>query len=171
MPFNNCVVPAGINGPSAIFITSDGQPLLNNVIDRATSQLVAGPTMVFIDSQTQTLGQVARPDDPNEASSSPPSSSPSGGSDDPISNPSTTTISGPALQSIIQSASATATASGNAPPPSSTSTTSTSTSSSPPSDGSALPGENTTQGPIDGGAVTVNGWETVTSIPVPGSSD
>lgn len=60
LPFDNCVVPAGINGPVAIFITSDGQPLLNNVRDRATTQLVAGPLMAFIDTQPQMLGQLAR---------------------------------------------------------------------------------------------------------------
>ncbi|PPR03319.1 hypothetical protein CVT24_012595 [Panaeolus cyanescens] len=60
LPFNACVVPEGINGPVAIFITSDSQPLLNNVRDRATTQLVAGPTIAFIDTRPQTLGQLAR---------------------------------------------------------------------------------------------------------------
>jgi len=55
-PFNSCVVPSGINGPVAIFITSDGQPLINNVVDRATTQLVAGPLLTFIDTQSQMLG-------------------------------------------------------------------------------------------------------------------
>ncbi|KAF8811855.1 hypothetical protein BYT27DRAFT_7252377 [Phlegmacium glaucopus] len=56
-PFNSCVVPPGINGPVAIFITSDGQPLINNVVDRATTQLVAGPLLTFIDTQPQKLGE------------------------------------------------------------------------------------------------------------------
>ena len=56
-PFNTCVVPSGINGPVAIFITSDGQPLINNVVDRATTQLVAGPLLTFIDTQPQILGE------------------------------------------------------------------------------------------------------------------
>jgi hypothetical protein len=56
-PFNNCVVPSGINGPVAVFITSDGQPLINNVVDRATTQLVAGPLLTFIDTQPQVLGE------------------------------------------------------------------------------------------------------------------
>ena len=56
-PFNSCVVPSGINGPVAVFITSDGQPLINNVIDRATTQLVAGPLLTFIDTQPQILGE------------------------------------------------------------------------------------------------------------------
>ncbi|KAH6915493.1 ferritin-like domain-containing protein [Coprinopsis sp. MPI-PUGE-AT-0042] len=59
-PINDCVVPSDINGPVAIFVTSDAQPLLNNVRDRATTQLVAGPALAFIDIQPQTIGQLAR---------------------------------------------------------------------------------------------------------------
>ena len=55
-PFNNCVVPSGINGPVAVFITSDDQPLINNVVDRAISQLVAGPLLTFVDTHPQILG-------------------------------------------------------------------------------------------------------------------
>ncbi|KAH6896488.1 ferritin-like domain-containing protein [Coprinopsis sp. MPI-PUGE-AT-0042] len=54
-PINDCVVPSDINGPVAIFVTSDAQPLLNNVRDRATTQLVAGPALAFIDIQPQTI--------------------------------------------------------------------------------------------------------------------
>lgn len=57
LPFNSCAVPPGINGPVAVFITSDDQPLINNVVDRATSQLVAGPLIVFVDTQSQILGK------------------------------------------------------------------------------------------------------------------
>ncbi len=60
LPLKDCVIPQGINGPVAIFITSDGQPLINNVRDRATSQLIAGPTIAFVDTQPQLLGQLAR---------------------------------------------------------------------------------------------------------------
>ncbi|KAF8075842.1 ferritin-like domain-containing protein [Lyophyllum atratum] len=60
LPMTQCVVPEGINGPVAIFITSDGQPLLNNVRDRATNKLIAGPTLAFIDTKPQMLGQIAR---------------------------------------------------------------------------------------------------------------
>jgi hypothetical protein len=70
LPFNNCVVPPGINGPVAIFITSDGQPLINNVRDRASTQLVAGPTMTFIDTQPQTLGSLVRGNNSDVASTS-----------------------------------------------------------------------------------------------------
>lgn len=58
LPFSQCVVPQGINGPVAIFITSDDQPLLGNVVDRATVDVVAGPTLAFIDTQPQTINQL-----------------------------------------------------------------------------------------------------------------
>ncbi|KAK7471219.1 hypothetical protein VKT23_002628 [Stygiomarasmius scandens] len=60
LPIDQCTVPPNVNGPVAIFITSDDQPLVNNVRDRATSQLVAGPTMAFIDIEPQMLGQMLR---------------------------------------------------------------------------------------------------------------
>lgn len=60
LPMSQCVVPEGINGPVAIWITSDGQPLLNNLRDRATTQMIAGPTFAFIDTQPELLGQLAR---------------------------------------------------------------------------------------------------------------
>jgi len=62
LPLKDCIVPKGINGPVAIWITSDGQPLVNDVRDRATSQLIAGPTIAFVDTQPQLLGQLARLD-------------------------------------------------------------------------------------------------------------
>lgn len=60
LPMSECVVPQGINGPVALWVTSDGQPLINNVRDRATTQIVAGPALAFIDTQPQMLGQLAR---------------------------------------------------------------------------------------------------------------
>jgi len=60
LPFNQCVVPEGITGPVALWVTSDNQPLLNNPVDRDQSKIVAGPTMAFIDNQPQVLGQLVR---------------------------------------------------------------------------------------------------------------
>ena len=60
LPLSQCMVPDGINGPVALWVTSDPQPLLNDPVDRATDKLVAGPTVAFIDSKTQILGQMAR---------------------------------------------------------------------------------------------------------------
>ena len=59
LPFNQCVVPQGVEGPVGIFITADNQPLNNNVRDRATQPVLAGPTMAFIDTQKQLLAQLA----------------------------------------------------------------------------------------------------------------
>ncbi|TFY73227.1 hypothetical protein EWM64_g10785, partial [Hericium alpestre] len=57
MPMNSCVVPASIQGPVAIFITSDDQPLNNNARDRGSNGLVAGPAMAFID-KAEALGSL-----------------------------------------------------------------------------------------------------------------
>jgi len=153
LPYDQCVVPQGINGPVAIFITSDGQPLINNVRDRATTQLVAGPTMAFIDTQPQMLGQLARSDGNSQVAST-----------------STATIS-PAQASAIISAAGTstadasvasATASADAST-SSASSNSTSSSSSDGSDASQTPGgPNNFTGQSADGSVTVDGWTNVT---------
>ncbi|KAJ7087282.1 ferritin-like domain-containing protein [Mycena belliarum] len=60
LPLDKCVVPEGINGPVALWITSDNNPLVNNVVNRATTQQVAGPAILFIDSQPEMLGQLVR---------------------------------------------------------------------------------------------------------------
>ncbi|KAK0453048.1 hypothetical protein EV421DRAFT_1730197 [Armillaria borealis] len=96
LPLSACVVPQGIDGPVALFITSDSQPLLNNVRDRATTQLVAGPTMAFVDSSPQTIGQLVR---------SSVASSASNGSNGTV-TVTTSTISPDQASSIIASASA-----------------------------------------------------------------
>jgi hypothetical protein len=57
-PIGNCIVPQGINGPVAIWITPDNQPLLNNLQDRQTQTVVAGPTVLFVDTVGDTLGQL-----------------------------------------------------------------------------------------------------------------
>jgi len=88
LPFNNCVVPKGINGPVVIWITSDGQPLLNDVHDRATSQLIAGPAIIFVDTQPQLLGQLARLNPSNPT---------------PITTTSTTTLSPAQVSSVVSS--------------------------------------------------------------------
>ncbi|KAG2014059.1 hypothetical protein CC2G_010907 [Coprinopsis cinerea AmutBmut pab1-1] len=75
-PIDDCVVPDDINGPVAIFVTSDGQPLVNNVRDRATTQLVAGPALAFIDIAPQTIGAIARGG--NGASGTVPAPQPTG---------------------------------------------------------------------------------------------
>jgi hypothetical protein len=157
LPFSQCVVPQDINGPVAIFITSDGQPLLNNVRDRAQTQIIAGPTYAFIDTQPQMLGQLIRG---------------AVGSQN-VTLTSTATISPAEASSIISSVQATsttesassspssgppqatdtgATTPAPAPAPSTTPTTPVSASSTAP------PGPNMSTGPSADGKITVNGW-------------
>lgn len=65
LPLNDCIIPQDIDGPVVIWVTSDGQPLLNDIANRATSQLIAGPTVAFIDTKPQLLGQLTRQDASN----------------------------------------------------------------------------------------------------------
>jgi len=62
LPIDQCIVPTDIpiNGPVAIWVTSDSQPLLGNIRDRATAQLIAGPTFAFIDTIPEALGGLTR---------------------------------------------------------------------------------------------------------------
>jgi hypothetical protein len=60
LPFKQCTVPSGINGPVAIFVTSDSQPLAASVVQQASNSVVAGPTMAFIDTQPDMLSQTVR---------------------------------------------------------------------------------------------------------------
>lgn len=61
LPFHKCVVPKGINGPVAVFITSNGTPLANNVVTQVADTTVAGPTIVFVDSVPDKLSKLVRP--------------------------------------------------------------------------------------------------------------
>ncbi|KAG8944971.1 hypothetical protein FRC04_001323 [Tulasnella sp. 424] len=59
LPFDNCVVP-NINGPVYIFVVNGTQPLLNSQVNQATGTILAGPTLAFIDSVPETIGQVVK---------------------------------------------------------------------------------------------------------------
>lgn len=113
LPYSACTVPAGINGPVVIFITTDDQALANNVIIQATETVIAGPTMAFIDIITEDIDTIIK----SGSGSSGSGSSSSGGSNasgtataSAAENTSTTTISPGDASSIESSASATATA-------------------------------------------------------------
>ena len=133
LPLSQCTVPSGINGPVAIFITSDGQPLLNDVHDRSQKQIVAGPTLAFIDTQPQMLPQLVRM------------------GPGAIQQPSTTTqtISPAEASSLISSVSMSAmgTAAPSAMPTMSAAIS-----------GSTPGGPSMYTGPSADGSVTVNGW-------------
>jgi hypothetical protein len=60
LPIDECIVPDGINGPVAIFLTTDAQPLLADVITQNKAIILAGPALTFIDSQADALGALVR---------------------------------------------------------------------------------------------------------------
>ncbi|KAH9991669.1 ferritin-like domain-containing protein, partial [Russula compacta] len=55
LPMDKCVVPDWINGPVAILITSNDEPLNGNVVDRYSQSVVAGPVITFIDTHTDLI--------------------------------------------------------------------------------------------------------------------
>jgi len=91
LPMGQCVVPQGINGPVAIWITSDGQPLNGGAVDRQSNAIVAGPTMAFINSTPDSTSSLFRQASGNSSSSASSSSS-------------TTTVTPPEATSMIISA-------------------------------------------------------------------
>jgi hypothetical protein len=60
LPINQCVVPQGLNGAVAIWITSDDQALNGGVIDRQSNAIVAGPLLTFIDIEIDIISQMVR---------------------------------------------------------------------------------------------------------------
>lgn len=68
-PIQDCVVPEGINGPVAIFITQDPQPLATDLTIQNADAIVAGPTIAFIDTIPDALGALVRVDSPPVQSS------------------------------------------------------------------------------------------------------
>jgi len=134
LPIDECVVPEGINGGVAIWITSDNNPLANNVRDRATDKQIAGPTIAMIDSSPDMLAQLSRTS-----------------AGDANSNESTTTqtISPGEASSIIAGATSTA---------ESSSSTSGAVGNSASSGPSLSPKPILTTGPSADGHITVEGW-------------
>jgi hypothetical protein len=98
LPINNCVVPSGINGPVAIFVTSDDQPLNGNAQERASQAVVAGPTLAFIDIDQQTIGELVHP---NNSPSNLSNNSTDAGTPPPPSV--TETLSPPAASALLSS--------------------------------------------------------------------
>jgi hypothetical protein len=59
-PIDGCMVPDGIDGPVWIWLTTDGQPLAADIHIRASTQILAGPTAAFLDTQSNALGALVR---------------------------------------------------------------------------------------------------------------
>lgn len=154
LPLSACVVPQGLTGPVAIFITSDMDPLAGDPIDRATSQLVAGPTMAFLDTTPQTINTLVR-----SGSSSSSSSSGSTDASGATTVVSTSTIAVASASAVISSAeSAGATVVSGAASAAATGTTSA-TANAGQFDVVAFPGgPNEYVGPSADGTVFINGW-------------
>jgi len=59
-PISECVVPEGINGPVAIFVTNDLQPLATDLNLQNAAAIIAGPTIAFLDTIPDALGNLVR---------------------------------------------------------------------------------------------------------------
>jgi len=70
LPLSGCVVPQGLNGAVAIWITSDDQPLNGGVIDRQSNAIVAGPLLTFIDIEVDIMATLIRKKGSGSGSSS-----------------------------------------------------------------------------------------------------
>ena len=156
LPFDACIVPDGLSGAVAIYVTNDTQALANNARDRFTGNIVAGPTMAFLDGSVEALASLAKSGVVSGSSSSSGS-----GSDSAITSISTATISPDEASSIIASASATATDSA------ASADQATATAAS---DSSIPSSANTTTGASSDGAINVNGWQFVPASEVSGSA-
>lgn len=117
LPYDQCVVPMGINGPVAISILNDSQPLLaSDIVDQSALTTVCGPALAFIDfglPQQALSSSVLTSQSPLNKDVDGASSDSSGSSDD------TSTIS-PGEASIIASDGSGATDSAGDPLPSAT---------------------------------------------------
>jgi hypothetical protein len=60
LPLNECIVPAGINGPALVWVTSNNKSLDIDLEVRATQPVVAGPQLIFVDSEKEALGELVR---------------------------------------------------------------------------------------------------------------
>lgn len=144
-PIDECCIPDGVEGPIAVWITSDSQPLNGNVLQRANDKVVAGPDIVFSEDaakNTLGIGSFLRA---------------SGGE-----GVSTQTISPSAASSIISSASGTASsAASETSAPSAAGNVSTTNNAG---------GPNQQTGSTSGGKLTVLGFSKVNASDVPGAS-
>lgn len=141
LPFSQCVVPTGLTGPVAIYVTNDTQPLNNNARDKFLGNIVAGPTMAFIDNKPEAISSLAITGSDSSSSGSGSGS----GSVTASSTVSTATISPDEASSIVESASSTLSADSSTPTAA--------------QDNSGFPSTvNLTTGPSKDGSITVDGW-------------
>jgi hypothetical protein len=68
-PIDDCKVPDDVSGPMAVWITSDDQPLANDVVNRDTTKQIAGPALTFVDSKVDLIPTLVRQTDASKTSS------------------------------------------------------------------------------------------------------
>ncbi|OCH95862.1 hypothetical protein OBBRIDRAFT_440991 [Obba rivulosa] len=155
LALDQCVIPSGIDGPVALYITSDDDPIDNNIVVQNTITIVAGPTLIFVDTVVEELSELVFTSNSTVSASTTES-----------------TISPAEASAIISSASPVATSSSSSSYSSDSSDSSDSVSldGSDNSDSSSTNvvvstsvvefpgGPNMYTGSSDDGSVTVNGW-------------
>jgi hypothetical protein len=134
LPIDECIVPDGINGVVYIYITNDTQPLQSNLANQFQQSIIAGPTIAFIDSKPDMIGQLLN----------------NGGNRDPIE--STQTISPAEATKVAAGAS-----------PSSTGSSSSSSPASKTSTTGMGPGPDFKTGASSDSAMLVLGWSNLPS--------
>lgn len=60
LPLASCNVPQNVTGPVALWITSDSNPIPNDVIARGKTTQLAGPAITFVDTTPDVLVQLVR---------------------------------------------------------------------------------------------------------------
>ncbi|GAA5847937.1 hypothetical protein JCM9279_003500 [Rhodotorula babjevae] len=60
-PATECCVPAGVDGPVAVYLTNASTPLATNVVIQAQQTIVAGPGFIFVDAEITVLASVLSP--------------------------------------------------------------------------------------------------------------
>ncbi|KPV71699.1 uncharacterized protein RHOBADRAFT_47656 [Rhodotorula graminis WP1] len=57
----DCYIPAGVDGPVAVYLTNTSTPLATNVVIQAQQTIVAGPGFIFVDAEVTVLASVLSP--------------------------------------------------------------------------------------------------------------
>jgi hypothetical protein len=60
LPLASCNVPQNVTGPVALWITSDSNPIPNDVVARGKTTQLAGPAITFVDTTPDALVQLVR---------------------------------------------------------------------------------------------------------------
>ncbi|GAA5915058.1 hypothetical protein JCM8208_002136 [Rhodotorula glutinis] len=60
-PAAECYLPAGVDGPVAVYLTNASTPLATNVVIQAQQTIVAGPGFIFVDAEITVLASVLSP--------------------------------------------------------------------------------------------------------------